>query len=67
MAKKAQPAPASPKPYDVLAMRLQRAINTHAAQKSNGQPAGLREGLTVTRADTDHRLTKFQLVQQKKS
>jgi hypothetical protein len=34
MAKKAQPPPASPKPYEVLAMRLQRAINTPAAQKS---------------------------------
>lgn len=33
MAKKAQPAPAPPKPYEVLAMRLQRAINTPAAQK----------------------------------
>ena len=34
MAKKAQPAPASHRPYEVLAMRLQRAINTPAAQKS---------------------------------
>jgi hypothetical protein len=34
MAKKAQSAPASSKPYEVLTMRLQRAINTPVAQKS---------------------------------
>lgn len=34
MAKKAQVVPASPKPYEMLAMRLQRSINTPAAQKS---------------------------------
>lgn len=34
MAKKAPAAPALPKPYEVLAMQLQRAINTPAAQKS---------------------------------
>lgn len=34
LAKKAPAAPASPKPYEVLAMRLQRAINTPAAHKA---------------------------------
>ncbi|RYF52270.1 MAG: DUF1654 domain-containing protein [Cytophagaceae bacterium] len=34
MAKKISATPALPKPYEVLAMRLQRAINTPAAQKS---------------------------------
>jgi hypothetical protein len=33
MAKKAHPAPASPKPYEVLAMRLQR-VSTHLQRRN---------------------------------
>jgi len=34
MAKKTASAPHAPKPYEVLAMRLQRVINSPAAQRS---------------------------------